>query len=61
MVSIIENLVEISEIEEWMLTLPFKDQEPLPLSRVFKVGPTNLAKLSPAQIKVATDKGWSVA
>ena len=61
MMSIINNLVDIAEIEEWMATLPSKDQEPLPLSRVFKVGPNNLAKLSPAQIKVATDKGWSVA
>ena len=61
MMSIINNLVDIAEIEEWMATLPSKDQEPLPLSRVFKVGPNNLAKLSPTQIKVATDKGWSVA
>jgi surface protein len=61
MMSIINNLVDISEIEEWMATLPSKDQESLPLSRVFKVGPNNLAKLSAAQIKVATDKGWSVA
>ena len=61
MMSIINNLVDIAEIEEWMATLPSKDQEPLPLSRVFKVGPNNLVKLSPTQIKVATDKGWSVA
>ena len=61
MMSIINNLVDIAEIEEWMATLPSKDQEPLPLSRVFKVGPNNLVKLSAAQIKVATDKGWSVA
>ena len=61
MMSIINNLVDITEIEKWMATLPSKDQEPLPLSRVFKVGPNNLVKLSAAQIKVATDKGWSVA
>ena len=32
----------------------------IPDSRTLKIGSTNLAKLSPEQIKIATDKGWTV-
>ena len=60
-IDIIDNLDEISVIEEWLLTLEEEKQEPLPITRVLTLGAINLAKLSPEQIKVATDKGWSVA
>jgi surface protein len=59
--SIIDNLEDIQEIEEWLSTLPQEQQEPLPISRTLKLGAINLAKLTPEQIKIATDKGWSVA
>ena len=59
--SIINNLEDIEAIEEWLSTLPLEQQEPLPISRTLKLGAINLAKLTPEQIKIATDKGWSVA
>ena len=51
----------MEEIEEWNAKLPADKKKPLPLTRILKLGPVNLAKLTEEQIKVATDKGWSVA
>ena len=45
LVSIINNLVDLQGVE----------------GKILKLGAINLAKLSPEQIKIATDKGWSVA
>ena len=59
--SIIDNLKTMEEIEEWNANLPENKKKPLPLTRILKLGSINLAKLTEEQIKVATDKGWSVA
>ena len=59
--SIIDNLKTMEEIEEWNANLPEDKKKPSPLTRILKLGSINLAKLTEEQIKVATDKGWSVA
>ena len=61
--SIINNLVDVPAIEEWILSLPLEEQSEfsLPVTRTLELGAINLAKLTPEQIKIATDKGWSVA